>query len=157
MLAILTVSRITGAQPGERWFSVVSAGMIIALVTNTGALARIAAHRWLRSIGAWSYAIYLTHPIVFDFWNRLLPAGRVGDYLSLALTCITDFPLCWLLHIWVEKPCIDIGRRITMHLDQSSRDIAPAVEPVRADNSAGDSQGTKCCSRPVAAHQIARP
>jgi peptidoglycan/LPS O-acetylase OafA/YrhL len=154
VLAILTVSRITGAQPGERWFSVVSAGMIIALVTNTEALARIAAHRWLRSIGAWSYAIYLTHPIVFDFWNRLLPAGRVGDYLSLALTCITDFPLCWLLHIWVEKPCIDIGRRITMHLDQSSRDIAPAVEPVRADNSAGDSQGTKCCSRPVAAHRL---
>jgi len=50
---------------------------------------------------------------VFDVVDRLLPDGRPGDYLSLALTLAIDLPLCWLLHIRVEKPLIALGRRLT--------------------------------------------
>ena len=119
VLAAATLSRLTGTQLGERWFSLAAAAAIAALVTNTGFPAKLASHRWLKSVGVWSYAIYLTHPIAFDFWSRLLPAGRVGDYLSLVLTCVTDFPLCWALHTWIEKPLIGVGRRATLRLEQT--------------------------------------
>lgn len=124
VLAAAALARLTGTQVGERWFSLAAATAIAALVTNTGLPARLASHRWLRSVAIWSYAIYLTHPIAFDFWNRLLPAGRAGDYLSLVLTCATDFPLCWALHIWIEKPLIGVGRRATVRLEQPSLNVS---------------------------------
>jgi peptidoglycan/LPS O-acetylase OafA/YrhL len=120
VLAAATLSRLTGAQLGERWVSLAAAGAIAALVTNTGLPTKLAGHRWLKSVGLWSYAIYLTHPIAFDFWNRLLPVGRVGDYLSLVLTCATDFPLCWMLHVWFEKPLMGVGRRAALRVEQTS-------------------------------------
>ncbi|HEY6924118.1 MAG TPA: acyltransferase [Steroidobacteraceae bacterium] len=126
MLAAAALARFTGTQLGERCFSLAAAAAIAALVTNTGLPAKLASHRWLGSIGAWSYAIYLTHTMAFDFWGPLLPAGRVGDYLSLVLTCATDFPLCWLLHIWIEKPLIGVGRRATSRLEQ--RPLAVSYE-----------------------------
>lgn len=118
VLAAATLGRLSGAQFGERWFSLAAAAAIAALVTNTGAPTKLASHRWLQSV-AWSYAIYLTHPIAFDFWKRLLPVGRLGDYLSLVLTCATDFPFCWILHTWIEKPLIGVGRRATLRLGQT--------------------------------------
>jgi peptidoglycan/LPS O-acetylase OafA/YrhL len=124
VLAAAALSRLTGAQLGERWFSLASAAAIAALVTNTGMPTKLASHPWLKSIGLWSYAIYLTHPIAFDFWSRLLPVGRAGDYLSLVLTCATDFPVCWLLHIWIEKPLIGVGRRATLRLEQPSLGVS---------------------------------
>lgn len=120
VLAAAAVGRLSGTQVGERWFSLAAAAAIAALVTNTGQATQLASHPWLRSIGIWSYAIYLTHPIAFDFWKRVLPIGRAGDYLSLVLTCVTVFPLCWLLHIWVEKPLIGVGRRATLRLEQTA-------------------------------------
>jgi peptidoglycan/LPS O-acetylase OafA/YrhL len=124
VLAAATLGRLTGTQLGERWFSLAGAGAIAALITNTGFPNRLASHRWLKSVGLWSYAIYLTHPIAYDFWNRLLPPGRVGDYLSLVLTCATDFPLCWVLHTWIEKPMIGVGRRATLRLEQTPLDVS---------------------------------
>jgi len=118
VLGFATLSLLTGTQLGERLFSLAAALTIAALVTNTGMPAAIASKPWLVSIGAWSYAIYLTHPIVFDVWSRLVPAGRPGDYLTLPLTALIDFPLCWLLHIRVEQPLIDLGRRIAQRLPQ---------------------------------------
>jgi peptidoglycan/LPS O-acetylase OafA/YrhL len=119
LLAVLAVNRLTGTQLGERLFSLAGAAAIAALVTNTGAPMKLASNLWLTRIGAWSYAIYLTHPIVFDVWGRLLPAGRAFDYLTLPLSVATDLPLCWLLHTWVEKPLIAVGRRVASRIQQS--------------------------------------
>jgi len=118
LAAATAVGGLTGTQLGERLFSLVSAGTIAALVTNTGVPVRLASHPWLLRIGAWSYAIYLTHPIAFDVWNRLMPDGRTGDYLTLILTCATDFPVCWAVHIWLEKPLIALGRTLASRVDQ---------------------------------------
>ena len=127
LLVVVALNRLTGTQLGERLFSLAGAAAIAALVTNTGAAMRLVSHPWLVRIGAWSYAIYLTHPIVFDVWNRMLPAGRPFDYLTLPLTIATDFPLCWLLHIWFEKPLIALGRRFASRVQQ------PELNPARSD------------------------
>ena len=117
LLGVALLSRFTGTQIGERLFALSAALAIAALVTNAGPPATFAGNAWLVRIGAWSYAIYLTHPIVFDVVDRLLPAGRPGDYLSLVLTLAIDLPLCWLLHIRVEKPLIAVGRKLTARIN----------------------------------------
>jgi peptidoglycan/LPS O-acetylase OafA/YrhL len=129
LLVAVALNRLTGTQLGERLFSLVGAAAIAALVTNTGAPMRLVSHPWLVRIGAWSYAIYLTHPIVFDVWNRLLPPGRPFDYVSLPLTIATDFPLCWLLHTWFEKPLIAVGRRLAGRTQQSEPPVPYERDP----------------------------
>lgn len=127
LLGAVALNRLTGTQLGERLFSLTGAVAIAALITNTGAPMRLASHPWLVRIAAWSYAIYLTHPIVFDVWNRLLPVGRPFDYLTLPVSMAIDLPLCWLLHTWVEKPLIAVGRRVASRVQQ------PQFSPARSD------------------------
>ncbi|HEY0342663.1 MAG TPA: hypothetical protein VGC34_17815, partial [Steroidobacteraceae bacterium] len=125
LLGFALLNRFTGTQIGERVFALSAALAIAALVTNAGPPAAFAGNAGLVRIGAWSYAIYLTHPLVFDVFGRVLPAGRRGDYLSLVLTLAVDLPLCWLLHTRVEKPLIAVGRRLTAQLRAPPGDVSP--------------------------------
>ncbi len=125
LLGFALLNRFTGTQIGERVFALSAALAIAALVTNAGPPAAFAGNAWLVRIGAWSYAIYLTHPLVFDVFGRVLPAGRRGDYLSLVLTLAVDLPLCWLLHTRIEKPLIAVGRRLTAQLRPPPGDVNP--------------------------------
>jgi len=119
VLALTTLSALTGTQAGERIFSALCALTIAALVTNgAGSAARLAGNEWLRRLGIWSYAVYLTHPILLDVWDRLLPVGKAWDILTLPLALVVDLPLCFALHIYVEKPLIVIGRNIAQQRRQ---------------------------------------
>jgi peptidoglycan/LPS O-acetylase OafA/YrhL len=113
---LATLIGSTGAhvpvQVSERLFSVVAAATLIALVTNQRGPATLMSRPWLVRIGVWSYAIYLTHGIVFAIVNPLLPPGRIGDCLTLVVTLMIDLPICWLLHIAVEQPLIRFGKRL---------------------------------------------
>jgi peptidoglycan/LPS O-acetylase OafA/YrhL len=112
VLGIATLSPGLGFQLGERLYSLVAAATIIALVTNERGPANAASFPWLVKIGLWSYAIYLTHALVLDAARPLIPVSIVGDFVSLAVLVAVNFPLCWLLHIYFEKPLIAVGRRI---------------------------------------------
>jgi len=110
--ALATVSQWTGTQIGERMYSTVAAVALIALVTNQRGPATLFSLPWLVRIGVWSYAIYLTHTIVFQVVNPLLPDGRLWDCMTLVATLAIDLPICWLLHVLVEKPLINVGKRL---------------------------------------------
>jgi peptidoglycan/LPS O-acetylase OafA/YrhL len=112
LLAAATLYGGSGTQLGERLYSLVAAAAIVALVTGTKGPASIASHPWLVRVGVWSYAIYLTHPIVFDLVNPLFPEGRIWNAMTLPAMLLINLPLCWLLHISLEKPLIGVGRRL---------------------------------------------
>jgi peptidoglycan/LPS O-acetylase OafA/YrhL len=118
--AVMATSRLSGTHPGERIFSFACALAIAALLTNQGTPAKLFASPWLTRIGVWSYAIYLTHAFLFDVWNRIVPPGRVGDYLTLPLTLATDLPLCWALHSYIETPLIRFGRSMAAQVRGSA-------------------------------------
>jgi peptidoglycan/LPS O-acetylase OafA/YrhL len=126
-LGLATLWSGTGTQLGQRLFSAVAAFALIALVTNRRGPATLISMPWLVRIGIWSYAIYLTHTIVFGIVNPLMPPGRPGDYLSLPVMFAIDVPLCWLLHIYVEKPLIGVGRRLAARRDRTPRGRATAT------------------------------
>lgn len=103
---------------------------LIALVTNRRGPATLMSSPVLVRLGVWSYAIYLTHTIVFEIVNPWMPAGRVGDCLTLLAMLAIDVPLCWLLHIWIEKPLIRLGRRLAARQPLPAA-VAPALLDVR--------------------------
>ena len=111
-LGVATLIHGPDAQIAQRVFSLIVAVTLIALVTNRRGPVTLMSAPWLVRIGVWSYAIYLTHTIVFDIVNPLLPAGRVGDRLTLIAMLAIDLPICWLLHVSVEKPLIRLGKRL---------------------------------------------
>jgi peptidoglycan/LPS O-acetylase OafA/YrhL len=117
VLAAATLNSGFGTQLGERVYSLVAAATIIALVTNTKGPVAIASLPWLVRVGVWSYAIYLVHPIAFDIVNPLLPDGRLWDVTTLPAMLLLTLPVCWLLHVTIEKPLIAVGRRLARRSD----------------------------------------
>lgn len=81
------------------------------------------APRPLVQLGEISFALYLFHPVVLYTVDLLLcqpvtgAECRSGYDLSLASYLVICFALVvalsMVLHRWVEKPCIEIGRRLT--------------------------------------------
>jgi peptidoglycan/LPS O-acetylase OafA/YrhL len=114
-------------QVGERVFSLVAAVALIALVTNQRGPATLMSTPWLVRIGVWSYAIYLTHVFVFDAVSPLLPAGTLGDCLTLVVMLAIDLPIVWLLHTWVEKPLIAVGKRLAARIPAPAS-VTPATD-----------------------------
>ena len=84
-------------------------------------------------IGVWSYAIYSTHTLCLDVVGPLMPPGRVGDVLTLPAALLLDLPLCWLLHVYIERPFIELGRRLSRAQATSAPpEVLPDCLPFRA-------------------------
>ncbi len=114
VLAFATIGPGLGGQIGECLYSALVAIALVGLVTSKGGgPTRLLTANWLTRIGTWSYAIYLTHTLCLDVAGRLMPPGRLGDLLTLPAALLLDLPLCWLLHIYVEKPIIELGRKLS--------------------------------------------
>jgi peptidoglycan/LPS O-acetylase OafA/YrhL len=136
-LGIGLLGNWTGNQIGECMFSVLAAVTLIALVMNERGPATILGQAWLVRLGVWSYAIYLTHGMVFDFVKPLVPAGRVGDVMTLLAMLIIDLPLCWLLHTYFEKPMIRIGKRLAARMPAVTRPAPAPGNVLEARDSSG--------------------
>ena len=111
----------------------VTAAILIGLVTCERGPSRLLSAPWLMQLGAWSYTIYLTHSFCFDVTARLMPAGRVGDLLTLPAALLLDIPLVWFLHRYFERPMIELGRKLS---SVSAPAPAIAVASVPADRRA---------------------
>jgi peptidoglycan/LPS O-acetylase OafA/YrhL len=112
LLALATLWTGTGTQLGERLYSFIGAVALAAIVTNQRGPADYASAVWLRAIGTWSYAIYLTHALIIPIVEPFFPESRLGDILSLIGTLSLVMPLCGVLHVVFEQPLINLGRRL---------------------------------------------
>jgi peptidoglycan/LPS O-acetylase OafA/YrhL len=127
LLGIATLIPGYESQLAQPLYSLVAALVIIALVTSQRGPASAASAPWLVKIGVWSYAIYLTHILVIDFVGPIIPHGTVlGDFMTLAAFIVIDFPLCWLLNIYFEKPLIAFGRKLATRRPEGAAAVAVA-------------------------------
>jgi peptidoglycan/LPS O-acetylase OafA/YrhL len=76
-----------------------------------GPISRLLEHRWLVSLGQWSYGIYLFHNLapffvgkIFWFlWNPSLPS-HIAHLLRLPCFALVTAALTWSCRKWVEMP-----------------------------------------------------
>lgn len=121
---------------GHRWLSVlIWAPVLFGMLERTPplAIARLREFLCLRSsarLGAISYSFYCSHMIaVFGCAYLLLVVLEVHDRASyatalIALSLLATLAFSSLLHRFVEKPCIALGRRLARSLGATPRDPA---------------------------------
>jgi peptidoglycan/LPS O-acetylase OafA/YrhL len=68
-------------------------------------------------MGRISYGYYLIHvPLLLLFIHY--GSARVPNVVIAAAVIATTIGIAWLLNIWVEKPAIELGRRLADKLDR---------------------------------------
>jgi len=99
---------------------ILSTSMLMFIAASTNNLTR-----WLNSplilfFGSISYGLYLVHPSIG--WRLIALEKRMfGDDMSLFMACLAlvsgilaSTLAAWLLHIWVEKPSMNLAHRIKL-------------------------------------------
>jgi peptidoglycan/LPS O-acetylase OafA/YrhL len=89
---------------------------------NLGAVGRFFEHPLVRFYGRISYSFYLINPLTFfAFWHMPEALGQImqapvpGILVALAMCLISvaaTTPIAWLMHKYVERPGIALGRRL---------------------------------------------
>ena len=87
-----------------------------------------------------SYPLYVVHPLVGYTIMRILTAQGVPYVLALALALIIVFSLATLMHRYVEKPSIALGKRLAK---RAARRRAPPDKspPLEAATTSGSAPG----------------
>jgi len=63
-------------------------------------------------LGEISYSVYLIHPFAQEALLRLFPGG-VAPALGFALGLVLTLGLATVTHRWIERPAMDLGKRLT--------------------------------------------
>ena len=79
-------------------------------------------------LGAISYAVYLFHPIVHDVLRRIAGMPRGIPFVAADLVAVAV--VAWVVHRFLERPSIGIGRRFTGRRRAAAGRVA---EPPAAD------------------------
>jgi peptidoglycan/LPS O-acetylase OafA/YrhL len=68
--------------------------------------------------GTISYSLYLVHLVVMDIGRPLDgPSTVIVDgKTTMALYVVVSLAIAWATYRWIEKPCVDLGRRISRPL-----------------------------------------
>jgi len=90
----------------------------LVVVRRAGPLHNIMEARLFRFLGTVSFGIYLLHLPVLYATVRMLHGlhqhdGLRGALIALILTVLFTIPLAYLLHRFIERPCIEIGRKVS--------------------------------------------
>lgn len=96
-------------------------------VTSTASspLRRIFDTQWLRTLGKYSYAIYLVHLLIKGFCQQVLPQHTIFTANPMAysftiyvMTVVGSVISAAILYKYVENPMIQIGRQIATRINR---------------------------------------
>lgn len=86
---------------------------------------RFCKSRLVRFAADTSYGVYLVHSLVNSFlvnWLLRYHLGRETRVVILLATCVPiTYALAWLIHLYIEKPGISLGRRFLGYQLESPR------------------------------------
>ncbi|VIO81396.1 hypothetical protein CI41S_80480 [Bradyrhizobium ivorense] len=117
-------------------FPLLAANVIYVFSFDQGFLSTLMRSTPLQKLGLWSYSIYMIHTFLFQLmrmvgsylshklhldmmiWyedDKLLRLGSPGVALVLALilSVVLVVPLAALTYYWIERPAMDLGRRLS--------------------------------------------
>lgn len=96
-------------------------GMLLLAVLNLEKSQRDAGRQWTKRdwmvlCGDASYSIYLSHPFVLAMFGKLYPYLHLPSGLAFVLVILSGLATVavgMLIHIFLEKPVIEIGKRLS--------------------------------------------
>jgi peptidoglycan/LPS O-acetylase OafA/YrhL len=92
----------------------------VALFAAFYAVRNNAMPAWALKLGAMSYALYLVHTTVILAFEQIhMPAIP----LVVIATCIS-IALAWLAHLYIEKPFVELGRRLSKPSEKVDKRLA---------------------------------
>ncbi len=99
------------------FFSAAIALLIASLVLRAGRVRKFLEAPGLVYIGKRSYAIYLIHVLVLDSVAKI-PSGFLPPHWfpMIAVSYIGCIVAASFMHIAIEQPCINLGRRLSMRI-----------------------------------------
>ena len=109
--------------------------LLACVLLGDGPLQRLLRWRPLAFVGRLSYGIYLVHILCMATVYKLFPAlasAWGGSVPAFFLTCLLSIAVAWGLHIAVELPCIELGRRWSRRIADKAAPGAPAGFPALA-------------------------
>jgi peptidoglycan/LPS O-acetylase OafA/YrhL len=98
------------------WATGLGAALLMALVLASPRVQAFLCRRPLAWLGEVSYSLYLAHLPVLLSILHLAPAHLPPALLMLPVLPISLL-LAALLHRWVERPAMDLGRRLAARID----------------------------------------
>ena len=130
-------TRWPGADLLNLLYTLAATAFLACLLFGDGPLQ--AALRWrpLAFVGRLSYGVYLVHMLCLSAVYKLFPAllhWRGGNLAAYPLICLLSIGAAWALHVAVEMPCIELGRRWSRKIMDRAGKRRPvaAVLPGRA-------------------------
>jgi peptidoglycan/LPS O-acetylase OafA/YrhL len=86
-------------------------GVVVYLAREIAASQRHAPPAWLERAGAWSYSLYLTHPLAFTAYG-LLHVPDLGYFFTWVVKLSFVLVLAYGFYRLVERPAHLLARRI---------------------------------------------
>jgi peptidoglycan/LPS O-acetylase OafA/YrhL len=100
------------ALTGGDWFTVLGASAFMVFSLNSEHCRRFLNWRPVHMLGQMSYSLYLLHFIVLMLLLHLL-YGKVPLLIIFALCLVFSIAASWVFYRAVEKPCMNLGRRLS--------------------------------------------
>jgi peptidoglycan/LPS O-acetylase OafA/YrhL len=94
------------------WLTALGAGGVIVICLNSPSCKRILHWPPIRLLGQMSYSLYLMHFIVLLCCVDLL-FGRIPLPVILSLALVLSIAVSWCSYLWIEKPSMNLGRRLS--------------------------------------------
>lgn len=104
-------------------YTAVASFIFIVFIIHFGSIQKFLEKKVLIFIGKISYGIYLMHWVfvaaIFDYWdalNHFFP-NTITTFIVMMIACtVATLISATLLYYYVEKPCIQLGKRITKRM-----------------------------------------
>lgn len=110
-------------------YSLAAALVIAALALNARGGGVFSA-RPLRFVGRVSYPLYLTHPLALGVvGTAIAPGGDAVELVYLAVGLSLSLVLAWGVHRVVERPLIDVGKRLAARAPRRRQPGAAVPQP----------------------------
>jgi peptidoglycan/LPS O-acetylase OafA/YrhL len=100
----------------NEWISTVGACIFVMLSLNSKTTSKFLQKRPLKFLGRISYSLYLFHSIVLLTMLNIF-YGYAPVWLVLVVTLPISIIVAWIAYKYLEKPSIQLGRRLTTKKD----------------------------------------
>ncbi len=121
-LATLQFSRLPSMYPQyvSSAYAFLVMSLLAAVLTSKGWMNQALSLKPLVFIGKISYGMYLVHILCLNIVEKFVHPSKGLALFTYVVTCCVTILAAWVLHVTVEQPMIELGKRSLLRRDSSA-------------------------------------